>query len=906
MKCIDEWFEAQLERTPDAVAVVFEDAHLTYRELGRRADMLAQQLRALGVGPDVLVALFLERSLDMVVGLLGVLKAGGAYVPLDPVHPRKRLVHMLADAQPLILLTQERLRAELPLHESHVVLIDAAAPPQPERLAHAPATHRARSSSDLAYVIYTSGSTGEPKGVEIEHCAVVNMLASMQKRPGLGAEDVMLAITTLVFDIAALELFLPLVSGARVVIADSETIRDGAALGALLEKSQASVMQATPATLRMLMDAGWAGTRPLKILCGGEAWTTELSGQLLGHCDSLWNMYGPTETTVWSAVDKVEAGRPIVVGRPIANTRFYVLDSTSQLVPVGVPGELYIGGGSLARGYRNRPQLTRERFLVDPFAKEPGERMYRTGDRVRRLPDGRLEFLGRLDHQVKIRGFRIELGEIESRMMSFPGLREAVVLAREDQPGEKRLVAYFVGVEDISAASLRGHLATALPEYMVPAAYVQLQALPLTPNGKVDRKALPAPDMSAQNSDVATQEPRTPTEKILARIWCDMLGLQQVGIRNNFFDVGGHSLLAVRVIGEINKTLKIRLTVSAFFQDPTIEALATILEQKHRVKPESQLLQLQPGRRGLPLYFIGSGPHEHRLAQAIGADRAVFAIDAPIPVEWHRTMATADAVAPPTIEALSALYSDVLCSHAGSSPCVIVGYSFAGKMAFESARALQRAGGNVAFVVLVDANAFAWKGPTRGPAKESLSWIWQNATAAKNVRLIDRVGALFSESARFLQWSLARLPQMVKNRLYNFKNPPSAETDLTGYLDKDGLPISETVMSQLRYLAGDSWNPSPLDASGVLIRVKFPGEEMLPGYDFTLGWGKLFARGLETTQAPGDHLSMMDDRNVAAVAQQINELLNQHEMLHRAAGASQSMPSVQTFRVDAAPANAAE
>ena len=338
MKCIDEWFEAQLERTPDAVAVVFEDAHLTYRELGRRADMLAQQLRALGVGPDVLVALFLERSLDMVVGLLGVLKAGGAYVPLDPVHPRKRLVHMLADAQPLILLTQERLRAELPLHESHVVLIDAAAPPQPERLAHAPATHRARSSSDLAYVIYTSGSTGEPKGVEIEHCAVVNMLTSMQKRPGLGAEDVMLAITTLVFDIAALELFLPLVSGARVVIADSETIRDGAALGALLEKSQASVMQATPATLRMLMDAGWAGTRPLKILCGGEAWTTELSGQLLGHCDSLWNMYGPTETTVWSAVDKVEAGRPIVVGRPIANTRFYVLDSTSQLVPVGVPG----------------------------------------------------------------------------------------------------------------------------------------------------------------------------------------------------------------------------------------------------------------------------------------------------------------------------------------------------------------------------------------------------------------------------------------------------------------------------------------------------------------------------------------------------------------------------------------
>ena len=397
MKYIHELFETQVERTPDAVAVVCDDSNLTYRELNRRADGLAQQLRALGVGPDVLVALFLERSLDMVVGMLGVLKAGGAYVPLDPRHPRTRLAYVLADAQPLVLLTHGRLQSELPPHRSHVVAIDADVPPAAGRLDQASAAGWARGPRDLAYVIYTSGSTGEPKGVEIEHCSVVNMLASMQRRPGLEAEDTMLAITTLAFDIAVLEIFLPLTCGARVVIAAGETIGDGEALIGLIERSGVSVMQATPTTMRMLLDAGWAGAPRLKVLCGGEAWTAELASEVLPRCGSLWNMYGPTETTVWSAVAKVEAGRPIVVGPPIANTRFYVLDDAFQLVPVGVPGELHIGGDGLARGYLRRPQLTRERFVSDPFAAEPGARMYRTGDLVRRLADGTLEFLGRRD-----------------------------------------------------------------------------------------------------------------------------------------------------------------------------------------------------------------------------------------------------------------------------------------------------------------------------------------------------------------------------------------------------------------------------------------------------------------------------------------------------------------------------
>ena len=375
---IHELFATQVEQTPDAVAVAFKENRLTYRELDRLADGLAVQLRAMGVGPDVLVALFLERSLEMVVAMMGVLKAGGAYVPLDPIHPGKRLAYMLADAQPAVLVTHERLRSRLPPHRSRVLIIDAGAPPAAEPT-QASAPERAHSVGDLAYVIYTSGSTGEPKGVEIEHRSVVNMLKSMQRRPGLDAGDTLLAITTLTFDIAVLEIFLPLVCGACVVIAPSETVSDGWALAELINQCGATVLQATPSTLRMLLDAGWLGNSRLKILCGGESWTADLAKQLLTGCTSLWNVYGPTETTVWSAVAKVEADRPVVIGSPIANTRLYVLDDALQLVPVGVLGELYIGGDGLARGYLHQPTLTRERFVPDPFGGKPEARMYRTG-----------------------------------------------------------------------------------------------------------------------------------------------------------------------------------------------------------------------------------------------------------------------------------------------------------------------------------------------------------------------------------------------------------------------------------------------------------------------------------------------------------------------------------------------
>jgi amino acid adenylation domain-containing protein len=723
MKCIDEAFREQAALTPDAAALRFGRETLTYQNLSQRAGALAHRLRARGVGPDVLVGLFVERSADMVVAMLGVLMAGGAYVPLDPTYPAKRIAYVLADAKPLVILTHLRLQSALPRHQAQVIIIDDDAPDSHDDMP-AKSAAAARSANDLAYVIYTSGSTGEPKGVEIPHRAVTNMLASMQRKPGLTSADTMLAITTLAFDIAVLEIFLPLVCGACVVVAPIETTADGEALASLIEQARISIMQATPATLRMLLEAGWNGVPSLKILCGGEAWPADLASQLLPRCASLWNMYGPTETTVWSAVSQVEPGAQIVIGAPIANTRFYVLNGARELVPVGVPGELYIGGAGLARGYFNRPELTAERFTKDPFVDRPQARIYRTGDLVRRLADGTLEFMGRVDHQVKIRGHRVELGEIEAALQHHDSIGQCVVVAQDDPDGGHRLVAYYISTAGarIAGSELRSLLGESLPAYMVPSAFVPVDAFPLTPNGKLDRKALPPPETAHHAADDEMIAPRTPTEIVLAKIWCDTLHLDRVGIRDNFFDLGGHSLLAVRVIGQINGQLKLGLTVPAFFQNPTIEGLARSVSGESQASAEPQVVTIRSGNTGLPLYFIGARPSEYVLGRMIGGGRTVHAIDVPLPLERLDPGAgSTDRLL--TIEEIAALYSDLLFTHAGKTPCVIVGYSLGGKIAFEVARLLQRAGGRVAFILIVDAWAFTWTGATRGPGSKSLAWL---------------------------------------------------------------------------------------------------------------------------------------------------------------------------------------
>ena len=866
---IHELFEKQVAQTPEKAALFFEEDQLSYRELNDRADKLAYQLRALGVGPDVLVALLIERSMDMVVGMLAILKAGGAYIPLDPSHPGSRILSVLEDSEPLLLLTDHRLASKLPPHRTRSVMIDAATPA--ERGDAEP--RRETSPRNLAYVIYTSGSTGKPKGVEIEHGAVMNFLASMKRQPGLSPGDTMLAITTLAFDIAVLEIVLPLVCGASVVIASTETARDGAALRDLMHRRDVTVIQATPSTFRLLLDAGWMGSPQLKVLCGGEAWSAELAKPLLSRCGSLWNMYGPTETTIWSAIAKVEEGRPVAIGSPIANTKLYVLDRALQLVPLGVPGELCIGGVGLARGYLHRPELTRERFVPDPYSEQPGARIYRTGDLVRRQTGGMLEFLGRLDHQVKIRGHRIELGEIETTLEQHANVKQCAVIIPEEAGTERRLVAYFVPVEDlvVSTNDLQQWLSQRLPSYMIPSVFVPLSSFPLNPSGKIDRKALPSPDRAAPNT-AQSLAPRSQTEEILAHVWCEVLGLSEVGVRDDFFMMGGNSILAAQTIGKVNQTLGTVLNVTTIFSAPTIEALAAaVLQNQQADNGKSRIISLRTGKDDIPIYFIGAGPVEYQLVQQLRSDRSIFAVDFPIPAEWRSDADGSDQLTSPSFEKLGALYSGALHAHVGARPCIIAGYSFSGKIAFETARAMRRDGGNVAQVLLLD--AFSWIGLTFGTASRTWSSIWLSDKGRHSSSQRERFPTSLGKSSRLIWWMLLQAPRVIRSRTRKNHLP-------SGFVDSAGQSLDLSVVDTLRRIAGTTYKPQPIDACGVLFRAKLPDEEILPEVDVTNGWGKLFSRGLEVIQARGDHWSIVSNKqNLAELASQIDALLNRD--LHR-------------------------
>ena len=571
--CVHDRFERQVERTPHAIAVTSDGVSLTYAELNDRANAVAERLIAMGAGPDVLVALCMERSVGMLVGLLGILKADAAYLPVDLRYPAERVAFILEDAQVSLLISQRSLEAALPKHEAQILFLDDVTECRKENPG-------SRATLDhLAYVIYTSGSTGKPKGVEVLHRGVTNVLHSFQELLHFGADDVLLATTTLSFDIHVLELFAPIQAGSRLVIATDEQAQDPAALIALLETSGATIYQATPVRYRMLLDAGWQGKPTLQLLCGGEKMSRELADQLLARCATLWNVYGPTETTVWSSAARIEAdGQPITIGRPLANTTFYILGKNMKPTPVGAPGELYIGGDGVARGYRNRPELTQERFVANPFG---AGRIYKTGDRARYQADGGVELLGRDDDQVKVRGFRIELGEIEHALQSIPDVLQAAVVVHNDGD-DQNIIAYLVPVPGVPLppAELRGALLQTLPEYMIPAAFVLVEAMPTTPNGKLDRKALPAPDFAVARKTRDSVPPETPTQITLARIWESLLKVEKVGIHESFFDLGGHSILAVRLMAQIRSSFGVQLPLHHIFRTPTISGLSALIESK--------------------------------------------------------------------------------------------------------------------------------------------------------------------------------------------------------------------------------------------------------------------------------------------------------------------------------------
>jgi amino acid adenylation domain-containing protein len=570
--CLHTLLEEQAVRTPGRVAVVCDGAELTYQELHCRADVVAHHLRQHGIGRQHRVGLLVERSLAMVIGLLGILKAGAAFVPLDPRFPAERLRYMIADSEIQLICTQVRLVDTLPTHITPV-LLDALAD---EALAASPSSFPAVLSDDIAYMMYTSGSTGRPKGVLIPHAAVVNCLTAMRQAPGLTDANVLLAITTLSFDIAILELLLPLLVGAKLIIAGEGVAADARQLMRLLETSEADVIQATPATYKFLSSAGWRGNDRLKVLCGGEALSPDLARELVRTCGEVWNLYGPTEATIWAARARVSGDGAVVIGRPIENTRFYVLNDRREPVPVGVPGELYIAGAGLAEGYWHRPELVQEKFVALTFAPEgiERERAYRTGDLVRYLPDGTLQFLGRLDQQVKVRGYRIELGEIEVALREQAAVRDAVVTAGGCD--HERLIAYVClrpGAR-CDAATLRTHLAQRLPAYMLPSSYVMLDTFPMTPNGKVQRNALPGPTSDDRCAMATPVEPVNEIEHCLAEIYAKVLGITHVGREDDFFALGGHSLMAARMQHSILAHCGVELALSDLFLHPTVAELA--------------------------------------------------------------------------------------------------------------------------------------------------------------------------------------------------------------------------------------------------------------------------------------------------------------------------------------------
>ena len=699
-KCIHQLFEEQVIKTPGIIAIRDDRKAITYAELNQKANKLARYLHDSGATEGSLVSICMERSTDILVALLAVLKTGCTYIPLDPIYPKDRLALILEDGNPALMITEKKLLESLPQTETRNIFIE-----EYESYQHYSAENTSFlvTPNTVAYLIYTSGSTGKPKGVQLEHFSVVNFLASMAKQPGITPDDIILAVTTISFDIAGLEMYLPILYGASIFVASQETSMNPDLLIQKIEESKATILQATPVTFRMLNSAEWGGAKGLKILCGGEAMPKDLAYDLISKCGELWNMYGPTETTVWSTVEKVEVDENdkigyINLGRPIDNTFIYVLNSEFLPVPIGYPGELFIGGDGLARGYFNLPAMTQEKFIPDPFSDIPGARMYRTGDLVQQTEDGKLEFLNRVDSQVKIRGFRIELGEIESAISQYGTIKNNVTIVREDTPGDKRLVAYIIKEdEEVDIAELRQFLKTKIPDYMVPSAFVFIDQFPLTPNGKIDRKVLPSP-VEAPQQEKEYIEPKTETEKRLAAIWSEVLKIKQIGTDEDFFEIGGHSMVAVTLMVKIEKELGTRLPLAVLFDHSNIHDMAKLLDQKSERVSWGSLVPIRSKGTKKPLYLVhGAGLNlllYTTIVAGLDPDQPVFGLQAK----------GLDGEDEPlyTIEDIAAYYNEEILKIDKSGSYALAGFSMGGQLAYEMAKQLVEAGHIVSFLGVFD------------------------------------------------------------------------------------------------------------------------------------------------------------------------------------------------------------
>ena len=885
-KCIQHLFEEQAERTPDAIAVVFQDQPLTYRELNSKANQLAHYLIKLGVGPDVLVGICVERGIRMVVGLLAILKAGGAYVPLDPTYPKERLQFMLEDADLQVILTEEKLQHQLPAIKLNLVCLDSAWQTISQESPHNPLI--VGNSDNLAYIIYTSGSTGRAKGVMVPHRAV-NRLVLNTNYIQLTPADRIAQASNSSFDAATFEIWGALLNGASLVGVSKEVLLDSSALAAKLDEERISVLFVTTALFNQLVTQLPTIFQKLRVLLfGGEAvepkWVRELL--LCGPPSQLLHVYGPTENTTfttWYPVHEVALGATTVpIGRPIANTKVYLLDSHLQPVPIGVPGELYIGGAGVARGDLNRPQLTKEKFIPNPFGPPEGnrpinpntggdgreEKLYKTGDLCRYLPDGNIEFLGRIDHQVKIRGFRIELGEIEAVLSHHPSVQEVVVVVIDSGgpsgPG-KRLVAYLVGEAVGAYKPLRGYLAKKLPDYMIPSAFVQLEAMPLTPNGKIDRRALPAPDASTLASETSFVAPRNSIELQLAQIWSEVLGVSPIGVQDNFFDLGGHSLLAVRLMAQISQQFGQHLPLATLFRANTIEKLTILLGEEITSQFWSPLVAIQPKGSKAPFFCMpGSGGnvvYYHQLARHLDEDRPFYALQPP----------SLDGVSAPfyRVEEIATYYVEAIQTIQPNGPYFLGGHSFGADVAFEMAQQLQKQGEKVALLALLDH-------PARLPGNTPKQLDWDDAQWLTVIAGILEMlsGKKLGISAETLQ-PLAPAAQLdyLKQRMEAVNLLPS------GSRIERVRGIVQTIKAD--ELAFVGYVPSRgYEGPITLFRTRSYNDEL--GFfgefskDSTWGWNQLSSLPVHVHVVPGNHTTILSHPHVQVLAEKLKVCLEEN------------------------------
>ena len=863
--CVHELFEQQAEKKPYRIAVESQDKELSYQELNKQANQLARLLRKRGVKRGDFVAIYMQRSVELLVGLLAILKAGGIYVPLDPSNPKDRLSVIIEDADTEVIITKEKMLGKLPSGISEVIVLER----EYDVLQKIDATNRSLGNDpkDMAYIIYTSGSTGRPKGVVIPHYAVVDHHLAMIDRLQFSEDDVILSVASVSFDPSVQDFFLPLFLGAKVVIASQQEVIDGYLLKERMEKSNVTMMEATPTTWQMLLMAGWKGHSGFKAANMGEGFSKELAWQLMERCGEVYNTYGPTETTIYAAArkltpEKLKQATPTgyeTIGHPINNSQIYILDKWKQPVPIGVSGEIYVGGVGVAPGgYYKRPELNKVKFVPNPFNEK--ETVYRTGDLARWLPDGDLEFTGRVDHQVKVRGFRIELGEIESLIAKYPGVVQNIAIVREDVKGDKRIVAYLVMEKEmvLNGMALKRYLKEKLPEYMLPSAFVQLEVFPLTGTLKINRKALPVPDYHRDELEVGFLAPSTSTEKQLATIWSELLQVKNIGVNDNFFELGGHSLIAVQLMTFIEKTFDKRLPLAALLENATIQSLAELIGKEEFTSSYSSLVSIKPTGNKVPIYLVhGAGLHV-LLFQTLAAN-----MDGEQPIYALQARGLSDDSEPlDRIPDIAKHYIDEIIQQNPDGPYALAGYSFGGLIAFEMAHQLEAMGKEIIMLGMFDTvirKHLAENGTSKsyyqqlGDLGKKMAW---------NISLISK------NPIPNIKYKSHVLKRKWNRWKWNFTNNEKATAKL---LETAENKDRQALIDRMNQMAFENYNITLWNGKIHLFKAK-EQRFYLEDFEF-LGW-KPFVKDIEILEVPGDHLTLFNNENGIEFAKVLQKCLD--------------------------------